>query len=115
MIGEMWDLERLCEKAEELGRWTCFVSSVPMKVSLVLGCENWYGVLIDDRFRGAWQVLRTWLRSFRGLRHMFTLGVVNNSLRAHQKSPCFLFVGDEVSVLVVEVYKPCRRKAVASI
>lgn len=33
MIGEMWDLERLCEKAEELGRWTCFVSSVPLKVS----------------------------------------------------------------------------------
>ncbi|KAF2791664.1 hypothetical protein K505DRAFT_351145 [Melanomma pulvis-pyrius CBS 109.77] len=32
MIGEMWDLERLCEKAEELGRWTCFVSSVPLKV-----------------------------------------------------------------------------------
>lgn len=36
MIGEMWDLERLCEKAEELGRWTCFVSSVPLKVS---GCR----------------------------------------------------------------------------
>lgn len=35
MIGEMWDLERLCEKAEELGRWTCFVSSVPLKVSLI--------------------------------------------------------------------------------
>jgi hypothetical protein len=33
MIGEMWDLEKLCAKAEELGRWTCFVSSVPMKVS----------------------------------------------------------------------------------
>ncbi|KAJ4991400.1 hypothetical protein SVAN01_03047 [Stagonosporopsis vannaccii] len=32
MIGEMWDLERLCEKAEELGRYTCFVSSVPLKV-----------------------------------------------------------------------------------
>lgn len=35
MIGEMWDLERLCEKAEELGRWTCFISSVPLKVSAV--------------------------------------------------------------------------------
>jgi hypothetical protein len=34
MIGEMWDLERLCEKAEELGRWTCFVSSVPLKASI---------------------------------------------------------------------------------
>ncbi|KAJ4375805.1 hypothetical protein N0V83_001082 [Neocucurbitaria cava] len=32
MIGEMWDLERLCEKAVELGRATCFVSSVPLKV-----------------------------------------------------------------------------------
>jgi predicted transporter len=34
MIGEMWDLERLCEKSEELGRRTCFVSSVPLKVCL---------------------------------------------------------------------------------
>ena len=32
MIGEMWDLERLCDRAEALGRWTCFVSSVPLKV-----------------------------------------------------------------------------------
>ncbi|KAF1939869.1 hypothetical protein EJ02DRAFT_456536 [Clathrospora elynae] len=32
MIGEMWDLERLCEKSGELGRKTCFVSSVPLKV-----------------------------------------------------------------------------------
>jgi hypothetical protein len=34
MIGEMWDLEALCDKAVELGRATCFVSSVPLKVSL---------------------------------------------------------------------------------
>ena len=33
MIGEMWDLERLCEKSKELGRSTCFVSSVPLKVT----------------------------------------------------------------------------------
>jgi hypothetical protein len=33
MIGEMWDLEALCEKSESLGRRTCFVSSVPLKVS----------------------------------------------------------------------------------
>ncbi|KAF1840299.1 uncharacterized protein K460DRAFT_421278 [Cucurbitaria berberidis CBS 394.84] len=32
MIGEMWDLEPLCERAVELGRATCFVSSVPLKV-----------------------------------------------------------------------------------
>lgn len=32
MIGEMFDLERLCTKAESLGRHTCFVSSVPLKV-----------------------------------------------------------------------------------
>ncbi|CAI9628507.1 unnamed protein product [Alternaria burnsii] len=32
MIGEMFDLERLCEKSEELGRRSCFVSSVPLKV-----------------------------------------------------------------------------------
>jgi len=34
MIGEMWDLEALCAKSEELGRKTCFLSSVPLKVSL---------------------------------------------------------------------------------
>jgi hypothetical protein len=33
MIGEMWDLEALCDKAVELKRGTCFVSSVPLKVS----------------------------------------------------------------------------------
>lgn len=32
MIGEMWDLERLCEVSQRLGRSTCFVSSVPLKV-----------------------------------------------------------------------------------
>ncbi|KAF2728133.1 hypothetical protein EJ04DRAFT_110396 [Polyplosphaeria fusca] len=32
MIGEMWDLEALCDTCERLGRWTCFVSSVPLKV-----------------------------------------------------------------------------------
>lgn len=36
MIGEMWDLERLCEVSEKLGRRTCFVSSVPLKVSFFL-------------------------------------------------------------------------------
>lgn len=35
MIGEMWDLEKLCEKAVELKRTTCFVSSVPLKVSSI--------------------------------------------------------------------------------
>jgi hypothetical protein len=35
MIGEMWDLEGVCEKARDLGRATCFVSSVPLKVSPV--------------------------------------------------------------------------------
>lgn len=40
MIGEMWDLERLCEKAEELGRWTCFVSSVPLKVCFSVSWKN---------------------------------------------------------------------------
>ena len=33
MIGEMWDLERLCETSERLGRATAFISSVPLKVS----------------------------------------------------------------------------------
>jgi hypothetical protein len=40
MIGEMWDLEDLCEKAKELGRATCFVSSVPLKVSSILTISN---------------------------------------------------------------------------
>ena len=36
MIGEMFDLEKLCKRAEELGRYTCFVSSVPLKVSTMI-------------------------------------------------------------------------------
>ncbi|KAF2195866.1 hypothetical protein K469DRAFT_545285 [Zopfia rhizophila CBS 207.26] len=32
MIGEMWDLERLGEICERKGRWSFFVSSVPLKV-----------------------------------------------------------------------------------
>jgi hypothetical protein len=32
-IGEMFDLEALARKCEELGRWSFFVSSVPLKVS----------------------------------------------------------------------------------
>jgi len=32
-IGEMFDLEALAAKCRELGRWTFFVSSVPLKVS----------------------------------------------------------------------------------
>ncbi|KIW08442.1 uncharacterized protein PV09_01345 [Verruconis gallopava] len=31
-IGEMFDLEKLAEKCRQLGRWTFFVSSVPLKV-----------------------------------------------------------------------------------
>lgn len=31
-IGEMFDLEALAAKCKELGRWTFFVSSVPLKV-----------------------------------------------------------------------------------
>ncbi|KAK6085131.1 major facilitator superfamily transporter [Seiridium cupressi] len=32
-IGEMFDLEALAKKCDELGRWSFFVSSVPLKVS----------------------------------------------------------------------------------
>ena len=39
MIGEMFDLERLCDKSEELGRSTCFVSSVPLKVCFTKCCD----------------------------------------------------------------------------
>lgn len=48
MIGEMWDLERLCDKAEELGRYTCFVSSVPLKVSLILEIVSLFGDDAND-------------------------------------------------------------------
>lgn len=37
-IGEMFDLEALSSTCQELGRWTFFVSSVPLKVSL----EYWF-------------------------------------------------------------------------
>lgn len=66
MIGEMWDLERLCEKAEELGRYTCFVSSVPLKVSLGqrmdMGVDGW---LTACRFLAVWRVRLMRLLSFR--------------------------------------------------
>lgn len=32
MIGEMWDLERLCERGAETGRQTCWLGSMPLKV-----------------------------------------------------------------------------------
>ena len=31
-IGEMFDLERLAEHCERVGRWSFFLSSVPLKV-----------------------------------------------------------------------------------
>lgn len=68
MIGEMWDLDRLCEKAEQLGRWTCFVSSVPLKVSWRLrgddGGEEG-ARLIVNRFLVVLRVRRMRLLSFR--------------------------------------------------
>ena len=33
-IGELFDLEKLAEECRRLGRWSFFVSSVPLKVSL---------------------------------------------------------------------------------
>lgn len=41
MIGEMFDLERLCETSQKLGRSTCFVSSVPLKVCLFYSMPPW--------------------------------------------------------------------------
>jgi hypothetical protein len=65
MIGEMWDLERLCDKAEKLGRATCFVSSVPLKVSRPILRDAWQRrILMLDRSPGAWRVRQTlWLSS----------------------------------------------------
>jgi len=36
-IGEMFDLEALSKKCQELGRWSFFISSVPLNVSLTYG------------------------------------------------------------------------------
>jgi hypothetical protein len=78
MIGEMWDLEALCEKAVELGRSTCFVSSVPLKVCepqisvdiSMMEVENDQGytvsdILIKHRFPVALPVPQTRSQYFR--------------------------------------------------
>jgi hypothetical protein len=67
MIGEMWDLERLCDKAEQLGRATCFVSSVPLKVSRLILRDAWRRrILMLHRSQGAWRVRQMlWLFSER--------------------------------------------------
>lgn len=36
-IGEMFDLEELARHCESVGRWTFFLSSVPLKVSEISG------------------------------------------------------------------------------
>src|SRR5215469_9628552 len=38
-IGEMFDLEALSKKCQELGRWSFFISSVPLNVSLTYGTK----------------------------------------------------------------------------
>ena len=35
-IGEMFDLEELAKQCHECGRWSFFLSSVPLKVSKIL-------------------------------------------------------------------------------
>lgn len=52
MIGEMWDLERLCAKCAEMKRWTCFVSSVPLKVSWPSAESRMCWRLIHRRYWG---------------------------------------------------------------
>ncbi|KAJ0361873.1 hypothetical protein COL154_006609 [Colletotrichum chrysophilum] len=58
-IGEMFDLEALSVKCEELGRWTFFLSSVPLRVSLMTltgfirrGEDEF---VINSRPLGAWR------------------------------------------------------------
>jgi kynurenine formamidase len=46
-IGEMFDLEALSRKCQELGRWSFFISSVPLNVSLA------YAVRIGMRENGS--------------------------------------------------------------
>jgi hypothetical protein len=63
MIGEMWDLEALCNKSVELGRNTCFVSSVPLKVMLdsllMVVPPHAMLILTRSRFRAVWRVHQT--------------------------------------------------------
>lgn len=47
MIGELWDLERLGDEAVRLGRASCFVSSVPLKV-----CSFFSNFLFGPRHYG---------------------------------------------------------------
>jgi hypothetical protein len=74
MIGEMWDLEGLCERAVELGRHTCFVSSVPLKVSsdiptyttsIMNRCRNYNILMWMSRYRVVLPVRRMLLLFFR--------------------------------------------------
>jgi len=39
-IGEMFDLEKLAKKCQELGRWSFFVTSVPLKVCFLIDSES---------------------------------------------------------------------------
>ena len=51
-IGELFDLEKLAEECRRLGRWSFFVSSVPLKVS-PLG-DKPQGIQVDsNRCQGA--------------------------------------------------------------
>jgi hypothetical protein len=70
----MWDLEGLCERAVELGRHTCFVSSVPLKVSSdiptyttsIMNCCRNYNILMwMSRYRVVWPLRRMLLRFFK--------------------------------------------------
>lgn len=68
-IGEMFDLDELAEKCKERGRWTFFLSSVPLKVrkSAPLHVNRWDVAVTDRfiRFLGALQVQRMRLQFYR--------------------------------------------------
>jgi hypothetical protein len=67
MIGEMWDLERLCERAQALGRHTCFVSSVPLKVCMHYPQNLQQDHLTVSRFQAALPAHQMQLQYFRTL------------------------------------------------
>ncbi len=85
MIGEMWDLEKLCERAVELKRTTCFVSSVPLKVSTSVLLKNYKGMIENC------------LRSVRSLMNLRCLEVLLALQTLLQYSSVALVVVDKVN------------------
>lgn len=64
-IGEMFDLEKLSEHCKATGRYTFFLSSMPLKVCLGWVCFLKYSLKNDCRLLEVWLVRRMRLPSFK--------------------------------------------------